>query len=181
MALRILSVFFSLSNLAVWIPTTTNSLGYFFSSRARSGSVWMQLMQHSVQKSRRTILPRRSFMRTGPAVFSQATPPFNSGASGRPSSLLSFGRWFLGRDRPRGPTNAVLEQIPAHQSDERQTHGENPPTGVRNRARGGERFRRQGSLALTSGARQTLLTILGQAPQGGTEQSCFRGPASGLS
>ena len=58
-----LSVSFSLSNLAEWTPMTTSSLGYFFSSLARSGMTWMQLMQQSVQKSRRTILPRRSFMR----------------------------------------------------------------------------------------------------------------------
>src|SRR5262245_53338050 len=83
MALRIASVFFSLSNFAEWTPTTTSSLGYFFSSLARSGSTWMQLMQQNVQKSSKTILPLRSFRRTGPAVFSQATPPSSSGALAR--------------------------------------------------------------------------------------------------
>ena len=69
------SVSFSLSNLAEWTPMTTSSLAYFFSSFARSGRMWMQLMQQKVQKSSRTILPRRSFSRSGPAVLSQATPP----------------------------------------------------------------------------------------------------------
>src|SRR5262249_24698086 len=41
----------------------------------------MQLMQHSVQKSRTTILPRRSLRRIGPAVFSQPEPLSSSGAS----------------------------------------------------------------------------------------------------
>src|SRR5262245_52620521 len=75
-----LSVDFSLSNLAEWTPTTTSSLGYFFSSRARSGSVWMQLMQQSVQKSSTTMRPRRSSRRRGDAVFSQAMPPSSDGA-----------------------------------------------------------------------------------------------------
>src|SRR5262245_39316923 len=74
---------FSVSNLAEWTPITTSSLAYFFSSLARSGSVWMQLMQQYVQKSSRTILPRRSFSRRGPAVFSQPTPPSSSGALAR--------------------------------------------------------------------------------------------------
>src|SRR5262245_59530086 len=78
-----LSVSFSLSNFAEWTPITTSSLGYFFSSFSRSGRTWMQLMQHRVQKSRITILPRRSFSLIGPAVFSQATPPSSSGASTR--------------------------------------------------------------------------------------------------
>src|SRR5690606_19451034 len=63
---------------------------YFFSSFARSGRVWMQLMQQNVQKSRSTTLPRRSFKVIGPAVFSQATPPSNSGA-GRAFSSSSSG------------------------------------------------------------------------------------------
>src|SRR5438105_948948 len=74
------SVTFSLSNLAEWTPTTTNSFSYFFSSLARSGRVWMQLMQQKVQKSSRTTLPLRSLSLSGPAVFSQAVPPSNSGA-----------------------------------------------------------------------------------------------------
>ena len=56
-----LSVSFSFSNLGEWTPMTTSSLAYFFSSLARSGRMWMQLMQQSVQKSRRTTLPLRSF------------------------------------------------------------------------------------------------------------------------
>ena len=66
---------------------TTRSLAYFFSSLARSGKVWMQLMQQRVQKSRTTILPRRSLSLRGPAVLSQATPPSSSGAGGRRRSF----------------------------------------------------------------------------------------------
>ena len=82
---------------------TTSSLGYFFSSLARSGSVWMQLMQQSVQKSRTTILPRRSLSLSGPAVLSQATPPSSSGA-GLPASSVSApaGRRGPGRRPGRG-------------------------------------------------------------------------------
>ncbi len=39
----------------------------------------MQLMQQSVQKSRTTILPRKSAILSGLPVFSQATPPSKSG------------------------------------------------------------------------------------------------------
>src|SRR5262249_45094526 len=70
------------SNLAEWTPMTTSSLGYFFSSFLRSGWMWMQLMQQSVQKSRRTTLPLRSFLiDSGPAVLSQPRPPSSSGAA----------------------------------------------------------------------------------------------------
>src|SRR5262245_31005214 len=82
MALRIDSEFFSLSNLAEWTPMTTSSFAYFFSSFARSGMTWMQLMQHRVQKSRRTTLPLSSFRVSGLPVLSQATPPSSSGALG---------------------------------------------------------------------------------------------------
>src|SRR4029079_4598240 len=52
------------------------------SSLARSGWMWMQLMQQSVQKSRMTTLPLRSFLSdSGPAELSHATPPSISGAS----------------------------------------------------------------------------------------------------
>src|SRR6188472_3804539 len=80
MALRIDSEFFSLSNLAEWTPMTTSSLAYFFSSLARSGMMWMQLMQQRVQKSRRTIFPFNEAMVSGLPVLSQATPPSSSGA-----------------------------------------------------------------------------------------------------
>src|SRR5438105_3784771 len=40
----------------------------------------MQLMQHSVQKSSRTMRPLRSAMRSGPALLIQAVPPSSSGA-----------------------------------------------------------------------------------------------------
>src|SRR5437660_642915 len=53
-----LSESFSSSNLAEWTPITTSSLGYFFSSLAKSGMTCMQLMQQKVQKSSRTTLPR---------------------------------------------------------------------------------------------------------------------------
>ena len=60
---------------AVWTPMTTSSFLYFFSSFARSGRTWWQLMQQYVQKSRRTILPRRSSTWIGPAVLIQPVPP----------------------------------------------------------------------------------------------------------
>src|SRR5262245_24347313 len=82
MALRIDSEFFSLSNLAEWTPMTTSSFAYFFSSFARSGMTWMQLMQQSVQKSRRTTLPFSSLSVSGLPVLSHATPPSSSGAFG---------------------------------------------------------------------------------------------------
>ena len=64
-----LLVCFSLGNLGVCTPMTTRTPGYFASSLARSGRVWMQLMQQKVQKSRRTTLPFRSLSLIGPAVF----------------------------------------------------------------------------------------------------------------
>src|SRR5262245_12039942 len=82
MALRIDSEFFSLSNLAEWTPTTTSSLEYFFSSLARSGMMWRQLMQQRVQKSRSTTLPFNSLRESGLPVLSQAIPPSSSGALG---------------------------------------------------------------------------------------------------
>src|SRR4051794_31678162 len=75
------------------MPMTTSSLGYFFSSLARSGSTWMQLMQQYVQKSSTTTLPRRSLSLTGPAVLSQPTPPSSSGALMRFSLGVSEAAW----------------------------------------------------------------------------------------
>ena len=76
-----LSVSFSLSNFGEWTPMTTSSLGYFFSSLARSGIVWRQLMQQSVQKSRTTMRPRSSLSVIALSVLSQSTPPSSSGAA----------------------------------------------------------------------------------------------------
>ncbi len=73
-----LSVFFSFSNLGEWTPMTTRTPGYLASSLAISGRVWMQLMQHSVQKSTSTMRPLRSAAAMGRSVLSQSVPPMRS-------------------------------------------------------------------------------------------------------
>ncbi len=62
---------------------TTTSLGYFFSSLTRSGKRCRQLIQHNVQKSRMTILPRRSLSLIGLSVPRNPVAPSKSGARKR--------------------------------------------------------------------------------------------------
>src|SRR5262249_5768656 len=85
---------FSLSNLGVWTPRTTNSLGCFSSNLTRSGKRCRQLIQHSVQNSRTTILPRRSLSLIGLSEPMVPTAPSNSGA------LMRSGSWACVRGRP---------------------------------------------------------------------------------
>ena len=74
---------FSCSNFGECTPITTRTSPYFSSSGRSSSSTCRQLMQQNVQKSSRTILPRRSASVTAlPPVFSQARPR-SSGARTR--------------------------------------------------------------------------------------------------
>src|SRR5713226_711726 len=76
----------------------------------------MQLMQQKVQKSRTTILPRKSFSRMGPAVLSQPMPPSSSGASTRsffsPSAFIGSDSSFFSDALPASSSEAAERMQP---------------------------------------------------------------------
>jgi hypothetical protein len=61
------------------------------STAASTGSVWTQLIQPKVQKSKSTILPRRSSGVSGRSTFSQTASVGSAGAWIAKS--VSFRRW----------------------------------------------------------------------------------------
>src|SRR5438445_2858532 len=79
-------------NFGECTPTTANaSSPRSRSTAASTGSVWTQLIQPKVQKSRSTILPRRSSVVSGRSTFSQTASVGSAGAWIAKSA--SSGRW----------------------------------------------------------------------------------------
>src|ERR1035437_716418 len=72
----------------------------------------MQLIQPAVQKSSRTILPRRSAMRSGSAVPIQSRPAVNSGACTVNMSLNAMGPCPSGCGPDRSLGNVIDSYFP---------------------------------------------------------------------
>ena len=91
---------------------TTSWFGYFFSNLTRSGISWMQLIQHKVQKSKMTILPRRSLSRIGLSTPIQPVPLGSAGtALAAQRALADAGFWVAAIRPPTVPQGSARLRV----------------------------------------------------------------------